>query len=194
MARSRTPNGPQQRQLLAETSARLMATDGITDYALAKRKAARQLGCDETRNLPTNEEVDEALRIYRGIYQRDSHPAVLQALRLKARELMRWLGGFEPYLTGSVLSGSAGEHSDINLLVLSDDPKEVEFFLLNARKEYRHIDCPHPEGVSMRWTEDEIPVVLSVLPRKQARYKAGSGAQQERARLDRLEQLLAETA
>lgn len=193
MARVRSMNVQQQRMLLAETTARLIATDGITDYAAAKRKAARQLGCDETRNMPTNEEVDEALRNYRAIYQSDSHPAILKALRVEALNLMRWLGKFEPYLTGSVLSGTAGPLSDINLLILTDNPKEVEFFLLGAQKDYRHVESPHPDGTSMRWMEDEIPVVLTVLPPKQARYKAGvNKGQSERARLDAVEQLLAE--
>ena len=179
MARTRTPNAPQQRQLLAEACARLIANDGITDYAVAKRKAVRQLGCDDTRNLPTNEEVDEALRAYRQIYQSDSHPQVLQALRRRARELMLRLAEFEPWLTGPVLSGSAGEFSDIELLVLTDDPKEVEFYLLNAGIEYRHVDCAMADGIAMHWLDDDVPVLLTVLPQKLARYKA----QQERVRM-----------
>lgn len=188
MARTRTPNAPQQRQLLAEACARLIANDGMTDYAAAKRKAVRQLGCDDTRNLPTNEEVDEALRAYRQIYHSDRHPQVLQALRQRARTLMERLAQFDPWLTGAVMTGSAGEYSDIELLVLSDDPKEVEFFLLNAGIEYRHSDCPHPDGVCMRWLDDEVPVLLMVLPQRLARYKA----QQERVRLEGLLQLLDE--
>lgn len=186
MPRSKSSNGPQQRLLLAETTARLMATDGLVDYAAAKRKAARQLGCDEIRNLPSNEEVDEALRTYRQIYQSGIWPDVLRALRNKACEVMRQLAAFQPWLTGPVLSGSAGEHSAIDLLILSDDAKAIEFFLLDRAKNYRHVDCPHPEGVSMHWLEDGIPVMLSVLPLKLARYKA----QQERVRLEGLEQLL----
>lgn len=186
MARTRTPNTPQQRQLLAEACARLIANDGMTDYAAAKRKAVRQLGCDDTRNLPTNEEVDEALRAYRQIYHSDRHPQVLQALRHRAAELMLRLAQFDPWLTGAVMDGSAGEYSGIELLVLSDDPKEVEFFLLNAGIEYRHADCPHAQGVCMRWLDDDVPVVLMVLPQRLARYKS----QQERVRLEGLQQLL----
>ena len=181
----------QQRVLLAETAARLIAVDGITDYALAKRKAARQLGADETRNLPTNAEVDEALRAYRWIYQRDSHPGILAALRAAAVRLMRWLQDFEPYLTGSVLSGTAGAQSDINLLVLSDDPKQIEFFLLNSDILYRHIDCAITDGVSMAWDSEGIAVVLTVVPERRARLKAGQNhGQPERARLEQVELLL----
>ena len=45
------------RSRIAYLAARLMAEDGIEDYALAKRKAARQAGMPDTRELPTNYEV-----------------------------------------------------------------------------------------------------------------------------------------
>jgi len=118
------------REQLAHQAARLMAEDGITDHAYAKRKAARQLGAEDTRHLPSNQEVDEALHSYRALYQRDSHPDILCRLREEALDWMRLLAEFHPYLTGSVLNGTAGEHSDINLALFSDDAKAVLLFLL----------------------------------------------------------------
>lgn len=118
------------REQLAHQAARLMAEDGITDHALAKRKAARQLGAEDTHHLPSNEEVDAALQSYRALYQRDIHPGILRQLREEALATMRLLAEFHPYLTGSVLSGTAGVHSDINLMLFSDDTKAVLLFLL----------------------------------------------------------------
>ncbi len=118
------------REQLAHQAARLMAEGGITDFALAKRKAARQLGAPDTHHLPSNEEVEEALHSYRALYQRDSHPETLHRLREDALDTMRRLAPFHPYLTGSVLSGTAGEGSDINLMLFSDDAKAVLLFLL----------------------------------------------------------------
>ncbi|MDO8263201.1 MAG: hypothetical protein Q7T21_08235 [Gallionella sp.] len=118
------------REQLAHKAAKLMAEDGITDHAFAKRKAARQLGAADTQHLPSNQEVDEALHSYRVLYQRDSHPGVLRQLREEALHTMRLLAEFHPYLTGSVLSGTAGEQSDINLMLFSDDAKAVLLFLL----------------------------------------------------------------
>src|SRR5688500_1794539 len=97
-----------RRSHIAYCAARLMAEDGIEDYALAKRKAARQAGVPETRELPTNEEIDEALKAYRQIYHREEHRDRLRALRGAALRAMRELAPFNPYLTGSVLSGNAG--------------------------------------------------------------------------------------
>ena len=124
------------REQLAQKAAKLMAEDGITDHAFAKRKAARQLGASDTHHLPSNQEVDEALHSYRSLYQHDSHPDTLHQLREEALTIMRLLEPFHPYLTGSVLSGTAGELSDINLNLFSDDAKAVLLFLLKHNIEF----------------------------------------------------------
>lgn len=124
------------REQLAHQAARLIAEDGIADFAFAKRKAAKQLGASDTQHLPSNEEVVEALHSYRALYQHDTHPDVLYQLRTEALDAMRLLEPFHPYLTGSVLSGSAGERSDINLMLFSDDAKAVLLFLLKHNIEF----------------------------------------------------------
>ena len=118
------------REQLAHQAAKLMAEGGITDHAHAKHKAAKQLGASDTQHLPSNEEVDVALHSFRTLYQSESHPGILHQLREEALTTMRMLEEFHPYLTGSVLSGTAGGQSDINLMLFSDDEKAVLLFLL----------------------------------------------------------------
>jgi hypothetical protein len=130
-------NNKQMRERIAHLAARLMAVDGIDDYALAKRKAARQAGASETRNLPNNDEVEHALRAYQQLYQADEQPARLRHLRTSARKMMELLARFNPYLVGTVLSGRAGKYSEIELLLFTDSMKEVELFLLNRGIVYR---------------------------------------------------------
>lgn len=130
-------NNRQMRSRIAQLAARLMAVDGIDDFALAKRKAARQAGAPDTRNLPNNEEVEHALRAYQQLYQADEQQARLRHLRQNARELMQLLAQFDPHLSGSVLSGSAGKYSDINIHLFTDSVKDVEMFLLNRQIPYR---------------------------------------------------------
>lgn len=137
MPRDTSTRGQQMRELIAQHAARLIAQDGIQDFAQAKRKAAHQMGATDTRNLPTNAEVEEALRIFRSLFQKEEHESVLRALRGQALGAMRLLAKFNPYLTGSVLSGTAGRHSDINLLLYADSPKDVELFLLDRQIPYR---------------------------------------------------------
>lgn len=136
MSKDRTPRRNLMREQLAHQAARLMAEDGITDYAFAKRKAARQMGAPDTHHLPSNDEVEAALRSFRLLYQGDTHPDILQQLRAQACSVMHLLQPFHPYLTGSVLDGTAGEHSDINLSIYSDDPKAVMMFLLKHQMAY----------------------------------------------------------
>ncbi|HEX4986646.1 MAG TPA: hypothetical protein VFV71_11345 [Burkholderiales bacterium] len=127
----------QMRERVAHLAARLMAVDGIDDYALAKRKAARQVGAPDTRNLPSNEEVEQALKAYQRIYQADEQRDRVRHLREQARGMMEILARFDPHLCGAVLSGSAGKYSNIDLLLFADSMKDVEMFLLDRRIEYR---------------------------------------------------------
>ena len=107
-----------------------MAEDGITDYHLAKRKAARQLGLTEHVALPDHAEVEtEFARLPTCIKARTCRDAA--AMRHTAIELLELLADFN-LLTGSVLDGTAGEHSHIDILLFADSAKEVEIFLLTA--------------------------------------------------------------
>lgn len=136
MSRDNAQRRDLMREQLAHNAARLIAEDGITDYAFAKRKAARQLGASDTQHLPSNQEVEDALHSYRALYQHDSHPGILYHLREEALSTMRLLEPFHPYLTGSVLSGTAGARSDINLMLFSDDAKAVLLFLLKHKIDF----------------------------------------------------------
>lgn len=118
------------RTRIAAAAARLMAEDGIDNFALAKRKAARQLGAADTESLPTNDEVEAALRDYRALYQADEHPERIAELRRVALDAMRALERFSPYLTGPVLKGIAGPYAEIDLQLYPDSTKDVELFLL----------------------------------------------------------------
>ena len=136
MSKPRPQRRDLMREQLAQQAAKLMAEDGITDHAFAKRKAAKQLGASDTQHLPGNQEIDDALHSYRALYQHESHPGILYQLREEALAAMRLLEPFHPYLTGSVLSGTAGELSDINLMLYSDDEKAVLLFLLKHNLEF----------------------------------------------------------
>lgn len=136
MSRDYAP-GRQLRLRIAHLAARMMAVDGIQDFSLAKRKAARQAGATETRNLPSNEEVEAALHAYLQLYQADEQQARLEHLRSCALEMMSTLDRFNPQLTGPVLDGNAGRYSSIDLHLFTDNPKDVELFMLNRGFEYK---------------------------------------------------------
>jgi hypothetical protein len=183
------------REQLAHQAARLMAENGITDHAFAKRKAAKQLGAPDTQHLPSNQEVDEALRSYRALFQHEHHPIILNQLRKQALEAMRLLEPFYPYLTGSVLDGSAGEHSDINLSVYSDDAKAVMMFLLKHKVEFESGEW-RTQLMGRQQTlpsftlqsESGVPVHVAVMP-ENARHN-GSRKPESHADIAAVERLL----
>jgi hypothetical protein len=185
---------------IAHLAARLMAEDGIEDYALAKRKAARQAGTPDTRELPTNEEIDAALRVYQEIYHQSEHRGRLRELRLKAVRAMRELAQFNPYLTGSVLNGNAGKYADINLQLFTDNAKAVELYFIDRRIPYKAAQCRLYTGGEQctvpvftlhdNGTEIEI-TVLSTRELRVPLKTSLEGKAIERAKLQAVEQLLA---
>jgi hypothetical protein len=123
---------------IAQVAARLIAEHGITDWSLAKRKAARQLGLDERAALPRDDEVEAALVDYHAIFGGDEHRETLREKREEALAWMHRLAQFHPVLVGGVAGGWATEHSDVRLDLVADDAKAVEILLLNEGCEYRH--------------------------------------------------------
>ena len=124
------------RQLIAQQAARMMAEEGISDYAQAKRKAGRQLGVMDTNCYPSNAEIQEEIRLYHQIYHHDDQPQNLQQLRLDALAAMKILERFNPHLTGTVLDGTAGRYAETEIQLFADSLKDVEIFLLNQQIPY----------------------------------------------------------
>jgi hypothetical protein len=189
--KSRSPNGT--RATIASAAARLMAEDGITDYHQAKRKAARQLGLPEHTAFPDNAEVESELRAYRSLYQGEEHEELLSELRQTALELLQLLGDFHPYLTGSVLEGTAGEHSNIDILLFADSAKDVEIFLLNHGLRYEHAEPRHEKAEAVLVVEtDTADANLVIFPPGMERIslKYRDGRPRERIRADGLQALL----
>lgn len=160
----------QLRAEIAALAARMIAQDGA-DYGTAKRKAARQLLGDAApaaKALPDNAQVEQELRQYQALFHADTQPARVRALRLRALEVMAELDQFTPYLTGSVLTGTAGEHDDIRLQLFADSAKEVEIFLLNRNVQIALSQTPHFKGarhdpvetVSFLWHGEGVHVEL----------------------------------
>ena len=167
MSRNRTrQNG--MRAAIAAAAARIMAEDGIDDYAVAKRKAARRLGAPETERLPANDEIASALRAYQSLYQADEHPDRLKILRRHALDLMRQLAAFNPYLTGAVLDGTAGRNAEIELQLFPESSKQVEIFLLerglefNAREQRRFAGDRARSAALLSFDWQGLPVKLAV--------------------------------
>jgi hypothetical protein len=199
MARENNRKQSQMRARIATAAARLMAEDGIDDFALAKRKAARQLGASDTQSLPANEEVETELKAYQALYQGEEQRARIRELRAVALDAMRSLVAFNPYLAGAVLKGIAGRYADIDLQLFTDDQKAVEMFLVNrslayAVSEQRHYCGDEPRQVPVLTVEWRgVPLNLAVYAAKDERSSlkaTPSGRPIERASLSTVSALV----
>jgi len=156
---------------IAAAAARMIAEDG-SDYASAKRRAARQiLGEQKTRGdiLPDNAQIEEEVRAYNELFFADTQPARLLYLRQLALQVMEELARFSPYLTGAVLNGTAGAHSDIHLQLFTSSAKDVEIYLLN-----KNIDFEVSESAHFNRAGNHAPVeTLSFLLRQRGSAAEG---------------------
>lgn len=189
--RIQNPNSPALRAELVQAAARLIAEDGL-EYGLAKRKAIRQLGLPESFPLPGNAEIEVAVRDYQSFYQEDEQAERIHDLRCAAARLMHRLARFSPWLTGSVLDGTAGRYARIDLLLFPDSAKEVEIFLLDQGIAFHH-GTPRSDRVEavLMIDEEDLPANLIVLAPRDERvhFKGADGRSRSRARVAAVEQL-----
>lgn len=128
------------RQLITEEAARIILDEGVADYGLAKRKAAERLGAGQTRNLPRNAEIDDAVHARQRLFEDDAGRAELRRLRRVALDAMELLEPFSPRLVGPVLEGVVNGRDEVTLHVFADSVEEIIF---------------HLEDRAVRWRGDE---------------------------------------
>lgn len=123
----------QLRHIIAQQAAQMMVEDGISDFAYAKKKAGRQVGVSEKSVLPSNAEIEEEVKLYHQLYNAEDQPQELKILRESALATMQVFERFSPFLTGSVLEGTAGKNTQTDIHLFADSAKEVEIFLLSQQ-------------------------------------------------------------
>lgn len=169
----RSKSTRQIRLELAHLAARLVAVDGINDYLAAKRKAAARLGVNNRQQLPSNQEIEQALTDYQRLFQGATQPQLLQQLRELALEAMSMLRAFRPRLAGAVADGTAGRHSEISLHLYADAIEDVAMQLIDHAIPYE--SCERRVRVNAatvsnypayRFLASGYPVVLIIFPLK----------------------------
>jgi hypothetical protein len=184
---------------IAAVAARMIAQDGA-EYAMAKRKAAQQVLGDanpRSNTLPDDLQIEEEVRKYQALFQ-SGQPARLLALRQTALRIMRELDEFTPYLTGSVLNGTAGEHDEIRLQLFTDNTKDVEIFLLNRDVNMEISETPHFKGarhdpvetISFLWKDEGVHLELYDLNDLRGALKARADGRPQRADAGALQALI----
>ena len=193
------------RQQVAVEAARIIAAGGQRNYLAAKQKAAERLGLSSRMALPSNREVEDALRTHLNLYGNSmfgdaGHAGVLRELRAVALEAMQQLADFHPRLVGPVLEGTADPHSRVCLHVFSDPADSVVIHLLDRnlpfRQETRRIrwhDGSHRDVDLVLMEVDGQTLELSLfnnVDRRQAPPDPISGNPQRRASAEEVKKLL----
>jgi len=164
------------RTRIAQAAARLIAEHGLTDWSLAKRKAARQLMLPEGAALPSNDDLTQALADHHALFGGQAHAASLRRQREEGLAWMQRLAPWEPLLVGGVAAGWATEHSDVRIELVADDPKAVEIALASSGVAYAASppgdDMDKAAGVlHLRITAPRATIRLSILTPQQRRNR-----------------------
>jgi hypothetical protein len=136
MNKRRPVRSENMRLALAQEAARVMAEHGIRDFLAAKRKAAERFGLVDSAVLPKNTEIEAALAQYQRLFVAESHAELLLTRRRAAVQAMRCLADFTPRLVGSVLSGTATAHCDVQLHLFADSAESVLINLMDQAIPY----------------------------------------------------------
>jgi len=118
---------------IAAMAARLVVDEGM-EYKAAKRKAARDFG--GRPELPSNEELEAAVREHIQLFCAETQATELQALREVAQLWMARLADFRPHLSGAVWRGTATRLSSVHLDLYCDDPKAAILAVINGGASY----------------------------------------------------------
>lgn len=158
-----------QRQMALE-AARIICEQQLTDYRLAKLKAAERLGIDPRRSgFPDNAAIEDAVIEYQRLFGGEDYLRHLRALRQAALQAMDLLSPFAPRLVGAVASGAVTEAHIVRLHGFADKPEMLDMFLEDrgipyapGERRYRYADGRHQDVPTTRFEAGEIGVEVAM--------------------------------
>ncbi len=126
-----------ERESLAAVAARIIVESELTDWSLARRKAAAELNLPpHGAPLPSDEDIIAEIKTYHALFSGDEWAEQLRAQREFALEAMGELIRFNPVLVGPVAEGWAHTGSEIRIELKPENPKEVEYALIDLGVEF----------------------------------------------------------
>ena len=148
------------RLIVARRAADFIMEEGITDYLFAKKKAAKSLGLLTSDNLPSNQEIDNALKEYQNIFQEEVDSTIINKIKEEALNTMVLFEDFNPHLTGQLLEGLIPKFPKIQINLFTDNIKEVEYTLLNNNIAFDVKDTIYQEKLSKKKSTKTIPAFM----------------------------------
>lgn len=144
---------------IAHKAAEIIMEEGVTDYLFAKKKAAKYLGCLNNQTLPSNKQIDEAIKEYQNIYLDDASPELLKKIKNDALAIMNIFKDFNPHLSGNLLDGVVPRYPKIQINLFSDNLKEIEYILLNKNISFEFNEKTTIEKLTKKKSIRQVPLI-----------------------------------
>jgi hypothetical protein len=161
---------------MVHEAARIVCEDGLTDYRLAKQKAAERLGLHWGAPMPSNADLQAAVIQYQRLFGGRAYADRLAQLRRTAVQAMRLLQEFTPRLVGAVASGATTEGNSVQLHCFADKPEMIDL-LLDAKgiqfdvsdRRYRYGDGQTQDVPVLSFDAADVGVSIAVFPERDQR-------------------------
>lgn len=164
-----------QREIVAE-AARLICEERLTDYRLAKQKAAERLGLPGRTQMPENARIHEAVIEYQRLFGGSEYAERLQLLRRTAVRAMKLLANFEPRLVGAVASGATTDAHLVRLHGFADKPEMLDIFLEGRKipfetgdRRYRYSDGRIEDIPTCEFLAGDVGIEMAMFPPEELR-------------------------
>jgi len=156
---------------ITKLAAKLIATDSLQSYVAAKSRAAKQLGYPDCKDLPRNNEIEQAVIEYKTLFQAESQAIVLKKAREIALNAMQMLEKFKPRLVGPVLTGTVSASLEILIYLYCDSPEQVHFHIdkynISCHVSNKKVKINAKEIISyptLQFIANEILISLVIFP------------------------------
>lgn len=114
-----------KRITVCEEAARIMDEQGVRDFQMAKAKAVERLGLGRRFPLPSNREIEQALKQRLQLFSSDRWALRCRQMWMIAAETMERFSCFEPRVVGALLRGTVTDRTPVELHLFADTPEEI---------------------------------------------------------------------
>jgi hypothetical protein len=162
---------------IASMAAEIIIEEGVSDYLYAKKKAAKYLNYNSYQILPSNNEIDEAIRDYQATFPSNNVADFIfyQDIAIK---IMNELEHFNPLITGTLQEGRVINNQKILINLFTDNFKEIEYFLLSNNHQFKTKDPKRLDNFLIKYIlsyeniETELTVFDILEPRHRDKNKS----------------------
>lgn len=189
---------------LIHEAARLICEEAVTDYRVARRKAAERLGLRLHSAGGDHSAIEAAALEWLELFGGPDYRRRLWKMRDTAVRAMRMLASFEPRLVGAVVSGAVGAAHRVQLHAFAEQAERIDIFLQDRgipfeqdERDFRFADGTIASHPLVRFEAADVGVdIAAFMPEERRRQPLSpvDGQPMRRLTLAQAEALLHATA